>query len=162
MAFGGNDWLALTVEPSLEPDLPICDPHHHFWDLRPASTPYQRYLMHELNADIYSGHNVRSTVFVEARSMYRADGPEELRPVGEVECQILQGDASNRTYFRTTFQKGAKPEVRGSVIVMQLQEAVPGPETDFTRILKFLQGLDLPVPDLYHYDVENGLLFLED
>ena len=54
-------------------------------------------------------------------------------PVGEVECQALQGDASNRTYFRTTFQKGAKPEVRGSVIVMQLQEAVPGPETDFTH-----------------------------
>ncbi len=92
MAFGGNDWLALTVEPSLEPDLPICDPHHHFWDLRPASTPYQRYLMHELNADIYSGHNVRSTVFVEAHSMYRADGPEELRPVGEVE--FVQGLAA--------------------------------------------------------------------
>jgi hypothetical protein len=82
--------------------------------------------------------------------------------VGEVGCQTLQGDASNRTYFRITFQKEAKPEVRGSVIVMQLQEAVPNPETDFTRILRFLQGLDLPVPDLYHYDVENGLLLLED
>ena len=92
MAFGGNDWLALTVESSLEPDLPICDPHHHFWDLRPASTPYQRYLIHELNADIYSGHNVRSTVFVEAGSMYRADGAEELRPVGEVE--FVQGLAA--------------------------------------------------------------------
>ena len=83
-------------------------------------------------------------------------------PVGEVECQTLQGDASNRTYFRSTFQRRAKPEVRGSVIVMQLQEAVPDSETDFTRILKFLQGLDLPVPDLYHYDVKNGLLLLED
>jgi hypothetical protein len=83
-------------------------------------------------------------------------------PVDEVECQTLQGDASNRTYFRSTFQKGAKPEVRGSIIVMQLQEAVSDPETDFTRILKFLQGLDLPVPDLYHYDVKNGLLLLED
>ena len=89
MPFRGNDWLSLTQEPSLEPELPICDPHHHFWDLRPASTPYQQYLIHELNADIYSGHNVRSTVFVEARSMYRLDGPEELRPVGEVE--FVQG-----------------------------------------------------------------------
>ena len=35
MPFGGNDWLALTAEPTLEPDLPICDPHHHLWDLRP-------------------------------------------------------------------------------------------------------------------------------
>ena len=92
MAFGGNDWLALTQEPTLEQNLPICDPHHHFWDLRPQSTPYQRYLLHELNGDIYSGHNVRSTVFLEARSMYRSGGPAELRPVGEVE--FVQGLAA--------------------------------------------------------------------
>jgi hypothetical protein len=36
MPFGGNDWLALTPEPPLEPGLPICDPHHHFWDFRTA------------------------------------------------------------------------------------------------------------------------------
>ena len=29
MPFGGNDWLALTPEPTLEPEIPICDPHHH-------------------------------------------------------------------------------------------------------------------------------------
>ena len=92
MPFGGNDWLALTQEPTLEPGLPICDPHHHFWDLRPQSIPYSRYLIHELIADINSGHNVRSTVFVEARSMYRADGPAELRSVGEVE--FVQGLAA--------------------------------------------------------------------
>lgn len=92
MAYGGNDWLALTPEPALEPDLPICDPHHHFWDKRLERVPYQRYLLDELNADIYSGHNVRSTVFIEARSMYRKDGPEELRSVGEVE--FVQGLAA--------------------------------------------------------------------
>ena len=26
MPYGGNDWLALTQEPTLEPELPICDP----------------------------------------------------------------------------------------------------------------------------------------
>jgi predicted TIM-barrel fold metal-dependent hydrolase len=92
MPFGGNDWLALTPEPALEPALPICDPHHHFWDLRTARIPYQRYLLHELADDINSGHNVRSTVFVEARSMYRTDGPEEMRSVGEVE--FVQGLAA--------------------------------------------------------------------
>ena len=92
MPYGGNDWLALTREPILEPELPICDPHHHFWDYRTARIPYQRYLLHELAADIGSGHNVRSTVFIEARSMYRADGPEEMRPVGEVE--FVQGLAA--------------------------------------------------------------------
>ena len=53
MPYGGNDWLALTQEPTLEPELPICDAHHHFWDLRPERIPYQRYLLHELAADIH-------------------------------------------------------------------------------------------------------------
>jgi predicted TIM-barrel fold metal-dependent hydrolase len=92
MPYGGNDWLALTREPILEPDLPICDPHHHFWDLRTARIPYQRYLLHELAADMQSGHNVRSTVFIEARAMYRVEGPEEMRPIGEVE--FVQGLAA--------------------------------------------------------------------
>jgi predicted TIM-barrel fold metal-dependent hydrolase len=92
MPYGGSDWLALTQEPTLEPDIPICDPHHHFWDVRPQRIPYHRYLLHELSDDINSGHNVRSTVFIEARSMYRADGPEEMRPVGEVE--FVQGLAA--------------------------------------------------------------------
>jgi len=78
MPYGGNDWLALTQEPILEPGLPICDPHHHFWDFRMSRIPYQRYLLHELMADVGSGHNVRSTVFIEARAMYRADGPIEM------------------------------------------------------------------------------------
>ena len=95
MPFGGNDWLALTQEPALEPELPICDPHHHFWDMRPQRIPYHRYLLHELADDINSGHNVRSTVFIEARSMYRVDGPEEMRPVGEVE--FVQGLAAAAT-----------------------------------------------------------------
>ena len=92
MPFGGNDWLALTAEPTLEPALPICDAHHHFWDGRAERVPYQRYLLHELVADIRSGHNVRSTVFIEARSMYRPDGPEEMRSVGEIE--FVQGLAA--------------------------------------------------------------------
>lgn len=92
MAFGGNDWHALTQEAALEPEMPICDPHHHFWDFRTERIPYQRYLLHELAADMQSGHNVRSTVFIEARAMYRADGPVEMRPVGEVE--FVQGLAA--------------------------------------------------------------------
>ena len=92
MPFGGNDWLALTKEETLEPDLPICDPHHHFWDFRTERIPYQRYLLHELADDVNSGHNVRSTVFVEARAMYRSSGPDEMKPVGEVE--FVQGLAA--------------------------------------------------------------------
>src|SRR5947207_14271182 len=80
--FEGNDWLASTQEPTLEPEMPICAPHHHFWDFRTTRIPYQRYLLHELAADIHGGHNLRSTVFIEARALYRAAGTEEMRPVG--------------------------------------------------------------------------------
>ena len=62
MPFGGNDWLAQTSEPTLDPEIPICDPHHHCWDFRTAAVPYQRYLLQELAADIDSGHNIRSVV----------------------------------------------------------------------------------------------------
>lgn len=75
-----EDWLALRREEILDPIRPIVDPHHHLWD-----RGGQRYLMEDIVADIGSGHNVIATVYVEARSMYRAGGPESLRPVGEVE-----------------------------------------------------------------------------
>ena len=92
MPFGDNDWLALTQEETLEPEIPICDPHHHMWDRRPARIPYQNYMLDQLYADLNSGHNLRSTVFIETRAMYRVDGPEEMRPVGEVE--FVQGMAA--------------------------------------------------------------------
>jgi predicted TIM-barrel fold metal-dependent hydrolase len=74
------DWLALRQEEIIDPTRPIVDPHHHLWD-----RGGQRYLIEEISSDIASGHNVIATVYVEARSMYRAQGPEALRPVGEVE-----------------------------------------------------------------------------
>ncbi len=75
-----RQWLDQVSEDIVEPDLPIVDPHHHLWD-----HPDSRYLLDELLADIRSGHNVVATVFVECASMYRAEGPEALRPVGETE-----------------------------------------------------------------------------
>jgi predicted TIM-barrel fold metal-dependent hydrolase len=75
-----EDWLAQRKEQVLDPARPIVDPHHHLWD-----RGGQRYLIEEMAADIASGHNIIATVYVEARSMYRAGVPEALRPVGEVE-----------------------------------------------------------------------------
>ena len=74
------DWLALREEEILEPARQIVDPHHHLWD-----RDGQRYLIEEMTSDLVSGHNVIATVYVEARSMYRARGAEAFRPVGEVE-----------------------------------------------------------------------------
>ena len=73
-------WLAQIEEDILDADLAICDPHHHLWDY-----PDDRYMFDELLADLKSGHNVKSTVFMECASMYRADGLDSMKPVGETE-----------------------------------------------------------------------------
>ena len=80
-----NDaWLAQTTEETLEPELVICDPHHHLWTNRTEPVAHH-YLLDEMLADINSGHNVVSTVFIECGAMYKADGPEAMKPIGETE-----------------------------------------------------------------------------
>lgn len=59
-----HDWLALTVEEPLEPDLLICDPHHHLWDGEIGRVA-PRYLLDEILEDVRGGHHIASTVFIE-------------------------------------------------------------------------------------------------
>ena len=73
----------MPAEEILEPDLPICDAHHHLW-LDRGHTGFA-YPLDALRADTATGHNVLRTVFLECHAEYRRDGPVELRPVGEVE-----------------------------------------------------------------------------
>jgi L-fuconolactonase len=75
-----DDWLRQWHEAILEPELPIVDPHHHLWD-----RGGWRYLLHDLLDDLNTGHNIVATVFLQCRSMHRADGPEAFKPVGETE-----------------------------------------------------------------------------
>ncbi len=86
-------------EAILDPDLEIIDPHHHLWDrtallggLPPPQHGFDhvlrkapRYMADELLADMGAGHKVRATVYLECGSMYRADGPQELKSLGETE-----------------------------------------------------------------------------
>ena len=80
-------------EAVLEPELPICDAHHHLWLARGAAAPYT---LDDLRGDTASGHNVVRTVFVECHSQYRTDGPEELRSVGEVEWVASVAEEADR------------------------------------------------------------------
>lgn len=88
------------TEDVLEPDLAIIDPHHHLWDFTPVlprmpqvDHPFSaitrqnpRYLFDELLADCRgAGHNIVGTIFVQCGAFYRAGGPVEMKPVGEVE-----------------------------------------------------------------------------
>jgi len=79
-----HEWLRLMVEEPLDPDRPICDPHHHLWDLGIGRVA-PRYLLDEILEDVRAGHNVVSTVFIECGATFRTDGPEALRPIGETE-----------------------------------------------------------------------------
>jgi predicted TIM-barrel fold metal-dependent hydrolase len=77
---GLKDRDSLQIEAPLEPELPICDAHHHLWERPPHG-----YLLDDLLLDLGAGHNIVSTVAIECHYGYRKSGPEELWPVGEVE-----------------------------------------------------------------------------
>lgn len=74
-----EDWLRSSTEAPLDPHPPIVDAHHHLWD-RSGHT----YLPQQFEADA-SGHQLLASVYVECRSNYLEQGPEELKPVGETQ-----------------------------------------------------------------------------
>lgn len=85
-------WIDQVQEEALEPELPICDPHHHLWlDNGHTGWPYT---LDDLHADTGSGHNVVRTVFLECHAEYRTDGPRHLRPVGETEFVVELAERS--------------------------------------------------------------------
>jgi L-fuconolactonase len=94
-------WLDQVTEDIVEPKLPIVDPHHHLWDY-----PSNRYLADELLADTGSGHNIVATVYIECGSVYRSDGPEALRPVGETEFVQQIAEASEKSKDKTRVAAG--------------------------------------------------------
>jgi len=109
-------WLRLTREDPIDPDIPICDPHHHLWDY-PDDLPENRvptyarhvrhYLLKELLEDTGGGHNIEQTVFMECSSMYRKYGPQELRPVGETEfVQGIAAQSASGQYGNTAVAAG--------------------------------------------------------
>jgi L-fuconolactonase len=85
------------AELPLEPELPICDAHHHLWE-RPPDV----YLLDDLLSDLNSGHDIVSTVAIECGYGYRKDGPERMKPIGETEflesiAQRAASDAAIKT-----------------------------------------------------------------
>ena len=58
-----DTWLAQVQEETLEPDLPIIDPHHHLWHFKSPDGEH-RYLLEDLLEDTDSGHNIVATVFI--------------------------------------------------------------------------------------------------
>ena len=95
-------WLPLTTEAPIDPELPICDPHHHLWD-----HPNNRYLLEELLQDTSAGHNIVQTVFLECMSKYRQEGLQEMQPVGETEfVQGIAAQSESGQYGKTRVAAG--------------------------------------------------------
>lgn len=86
-------------EQIIEPNLPIIDPHHHLWDLRPMIGAFPEplhpfisalpdnayYTFDQLHAHMTSGHNVIGTVFMECGAFYNSAYGDAKKTVGEVE-----------------------------------------------------------------------------
>ena len=82
------NWLAQVDEAPIETEMPIIDPHHHLW-YRPEQGT--KYVLEDILGDT-EGNNVRQTVFIQANSMYRADGADAFKCIGETEW--VQGIAA--------------------------------------------------------------------
>ena len=93
-----EEWLQCLQEEVLEPDLPIVDAHHHFYD-----RPGWQYLLDDYLADARSGHAVRASVYMQALTRYRPDGPEPMKPVGE-------------TDYIAEVTKGSDPKVAAGIV----------------------------------------------
>jgi len=138
-------WLRSGQEPVIEAELPIIDPHHHLWD-RPESS----YLFPHLRADTDDGHRIISTVFVQCRSMYRAHGPEILRPLGEIEfANGIAAQAASGLYGPCLACAG----IVGMVDMTQGDAAVPVLEAALSASGGRLKGLRIPVAWHAHPDV---------
>ena len=73
-------WLDRVREEIIDPQQRIIDAHHHLMRRGPLT-----YLFDEYLEDVNTGHDIRGTVFIDCGSMYRADGPPMMAPLGEVE-----------------------------------------------------------------------------
>lgn len=106
------------------------------------------------------------------------------RGPGTVTITPLPQDASMRRYYRLSGPElGGKKIIGETIILMVLADPNPKAKSeeitannggdiifspsretdlDFVNVLRHLEAIGAPVPKLYHYDIENGLLFLED
>jgi L-fuconolactonase len=80
MTFDKDSWLNMTVEEVIDPEIQICDAHHHLMD-----RDGEVYMLENFLTDIRAGHNILQTVYIDCGKHYRQEGPVSLRPVGETE-----------------------------------------------------------------------------
>ncbi len=80
--------------------------------------------------------------------------------IKNLKCYPLDGDASDRNYFRLRFECDKKNI--SSVVLMQLMNPPVSKDIPFVLILKYLEECSIKVPELYYIDLEKGFVFIED
>jgi aminoglycoside/choline kinase family phosphotransferase len=84
-----------------------------------------------------------------------------LGPVRDFDLERLEGDASDRNYYRLHLEPG-KAGLPETLVVMELQPPFPKGEIPFVDILHTLENAGLGVPRLYGIEQRQGLILLED
>ena len=140
-------------EAPLEPELPICDPHHHLWD-----RANDRYFLEDLLRDT-SSHNIVATVAVECRAMYRKEGPADFKPVGETEfLDGVAAQAASTPGNTTSVASGivSHADLRLGDAVVQVLEAHLAASPDRFRGIRYSTTWD--ASEKIRSDAPSGLL----
>ena len=155
-------WLRKEMpEEIIEPKRPIIDPHHHLWDRRGSTKRWRQqvYLLPEILEDVYDGHNVVATVFVQAGAfLYKQSTPPEFQGLGEVEfCQGIAAMTSSQIYGNTRINCG----IQGSVDLTHpncenVLKAMMG-----SRNFRGVRGYMPNRNDDYNDDFKHGMRILE-
>ncbi len=90
----------MDMENAIEPEIPICDAHHHF-----TNYPKDIYLLDDFLEDIGGGHNIAETVFIECKSHFDPSDFHNAHPEGETK---FVEDIANRSgkYSKTRIAAG--------------------------------------------------------
>ncbi len=75
-----DSWLNLNVEKAIDPELPICDSHHHLRRLEE-----QRYLAADFLRDASGGHNIKQSVVIQSVVNLQKGPGGGMTPVEETE-----------------------------------------------------------------------------
>lgn len=101
-----EEWLLTNKEEALEPNLPICDPHHHLWDFNKTYIE-ETYLLPDILKDTESGHNIVSTVFIECGAMYNPEHSIEEQVINETEfVNGIAAMSNSGLYGKTKIAEG--------------------------------------------------------
>ena len=101
-----EEWLLTNKEEAIEPNLPICDPHHHLWDFNKTYIE-EKYLLPDILKDTNSGHNIVSTVFIECGAMYNPEHSIEEQVINETEfVNGIAAMSNSGLYGKTKIAEG--------------------------------------------------------